>query len=119
MRAEIKKIHSPDIQNLESYKPIENDNFGFLLQLFIGESHKEGADSFDLTVCTSKWIKNNFILEDGFSLKDHLIVSDYDFDEIKNYLENHINNLNETSWEKIAMKIDKIAHWEFRNYNKN
>jgi hypothetical protein len=56
MQAVIKSIHSPDIENLETFKPDNHDNFAFLLQLFIGPAELDGEESFDVEVCTPQYI---------------------------------------------------------------
>jgi hypothetical protein len=52
MKAIIKRIHSPDVFDFTSYKPDDPQNFGFLLQLMMGTEEVEGADSFDVVVCS-------------------------------------------------------------------
>jgi hypothetical protein len=56
MNVEIKKLHSPDVWNLESFQP-EEDCFGFLLQLIVGLKGVESEESFDTPVCTPKVVK--------------------------------------------------------------
>ncbi|MGF6489633.1 Imm8 family immunity protein [Pseudomonas frederiksbergensis] len=57
MEAKLKRLHSPDIYNLESYQPDVQDEFGFLLQAMIGPAGEDGEESFDMEVCTPKWIE--------------------------------------------------------------
>ncbi len=78
MKAEIKYFHSPDIPDLGTYQPIECDNFVFLLQMFVGEKGKQGEESFDLIVCTPKWLVNNHHKEESVFGLYHLIVFEYD-----------------------------------------
>jgi hypothetical protein len=40
-------------QNLDLRDP---DHFGFDAQVFIGEAHRDGVDSFDLIVCSPSWL---------------------------------------------------------------
>jgi hypothetical protein len=52
MRAQLKRIHSPDVQDLSACVPEVRDRFGFLLQMMVGPKGSEGEESFDLCVCT-------------------------------------------------------------------
>jgi hypothetical protein len=47
VRATLKGLHSPDIEDLERWVP-NGEPFGFLLQAMIGPSDGSGAESFTL-----------------------------------------------------------------------
>lgn len=57
MNAKLKRLHSPDIYNLENYQPECAGSFCFLLQAMIGPEGEEGEESFDIEVCTPAWIE--------------------------------------------------------------
>ncbi|MGQ5487003.1 hypothetical protein FA893_08770 [Photobacterium damselae subsp. piscicida] len=50
MKAELKGIHSPEI-DFNAFGPEESDNFSFLLQAMIGLEGLEGEESFGIQVC--------------------------------------------------------------------
>jgi hypothetical protein len=54
MQAVLKSLHSPDVYDLKTYLPDEEDNFGFLLEASIGSANGEAADIFSIMVCTPK-----------------------------------------------------------------
>jgi len=56
MQAVLKGIYPSDISNVESYHPETEDNFGFVLRASVGRMGEHGEESFDITVCTPKWL---------------------------------------------------------------
>lgn len=116
MKAEIKYFHSPDIENLESFSPKLADNFCFLLQVFVGRKGVEGEESFDMLVCTPKWLMENN-KEDSIIFGHHyLIVFKYNFNSISNSLNRYIESMNGENWVKIVEKIRQVGKWEFEDY---
>lgn len=47
MIAELKRIHSPDVDDLSSWMP-EDSNFSILLQVMAGPAGSPGEESFDV-----------------------------------------------------------------------
>ena len=60
MKAGVKYFHSPDIEDLKNFKPKEEDSFGFLLQIIIGEKGKKWEESLDIEVCTPDLVTTKF-----------------------------------------------------------
>lgn len=118
MRAEVKHLHSPDIDgDLENYTPDERDDFCLLFQAFIGTAGTKGEDSFNFLVCTPKWIerdleKYGFLLGRGYSI----IVKRYDFTQIQKIIQDLCRRVSGDSWEEIARKLGLYGHWEFEDY---
>lgn len=52
MKAAIRQLHSPDIDDLKCWSPAEPECFGFLLQALVGPSDGEGEEPFDFVVCS-------------------------------------------------------------------
>jgi hypothetical protein len=57
MEAALKGLFSSDIPDIEKYQPVHDDNFGFVLRALVGPSGHPGEESFDITVCTPKWLE--------------------------------------------------------------
>lgn len=60
MQPVLKGLHSPDVYDLKTYLPDEEDNFGFLLEASIGSANGEAADIFSIMVCTPKWFMETY-----------------------------------------------------------
>ena len=115
MKAELKGVHSPDI-DFNTFWPEESDNFGFLLQAMIGPEGQEGEESFGMQVCTPNWLKSRHSETDILFGKHMLIVFDYDIDRIKNYIAKYCERCVGDNWQDIASKLSKIGQWEFEDY---
>lgn len=79
MHAELRRLHSPDIENLENFAPKEEDNFGFLLQMMVGPSDSASEESFDIQVCTPGWLARRYKSVGIVPLRHHLLVFGYDY----------------------------------------
>jgi hypothetical protein len=113
MRAILKAMHSPDVPDLETFIP-DDGPFGFLLQAFIGPSDADGAESFDLTVCTSEWFAFRRVRGQSIVSGYHtLFVDEYDFQALKNFLERSVQRSEGETWGEIAGKLSWLGQWEF------
>jgi hypothetical protein len=117
MRAELKRIHSPDI-DLATYWPDDPECFGFFLQFFAGPESEDGDDSFGITICTTRWLERE---KPGmtFFASGYLIVPIYNLESIKAFIKGYCARCSGEDWPEVAAKIGKIAHWEFENYQAN
>ena len=116
MRAELKGLHSPDVDNLISYSPPEPDEFGFLLQALIGPAGEEGTESFDMIVCTPKWLAQKYGVDAVVLGYHHIIMFEYSFERLQARLERLCNRTSGNSWGEIATRLALIGKWEFDNY---
>lgn len=74
MDAKLKRLHSPDIYNLETYQPEYANSFCFLLQAMVGPEGEEGEECFDIEVCTSKRIEENLGLDEALVGQNYLTL---------------------------------------------
>jgi hypothetical protein len=116
MKAEIKYLNSPDIYDLELYIPKEKDNFGFLLELEIGILNKEGGDLFNVMVCTPKWFSENYKSVKIIFGLHFIFMFEYEYTILYNMILNYINNIEEETWDGIALKLSYLGKWEFEDY---
>lgn len=116
MKAELKYIHSPDVFDLKNFQPEESDNFGVLMQLILSPKNTEGEESFDVMLCTPKWLLNNYEKDDIIFGKNYLIVFEYNYERIYEKIISFINNVEGNTWDEVANKISAIGKWEFEDY---
>jgi hypothetical protein len=116
MLAALKRLHSPDVFDLESFYPADYECFGFLLQAMFGTEGDEGEDSFDMIVCTPKWLEQKLAERVIFSGRHHLIVKEYSFITIRSFLEKYARRCSGETWQEVAQKLSRVGRWEFEDY---
>jgi len=106
MQAVLKGLHSPDIADVENYLPHEEDNFAFLLQVMVGPMEGEGEESFDIIVCTPKWLIEKYRPSDILLGLHKLIVFKYDYPAVREFIEKFLLRCSGNTWEEIAKKSE-------------
>lgn len=119
MKAEVKSITSPDIVNFTNYFPEDETTFAFLMQIIVGIKGEKGGDSFNIEVCTPKWLLENNNSDDIIFGRHKLIVFEYNIERIIKLITKHCESCEGNNWEEIANKIARIALWEFEDYQIN
>lgn len=117
MKAEIREFHSPDVYDLSNFVPDDGEKFAFLLQVMVGPEGEEGEESFDIEVCTPKWLAETYDQNEVVFGRHRLIVFKYDFEKISSAIRKYIgDHCTGDTWEEVAEKIARIGHWEFEDY---
>lgn len=114
MKAELKAIDSPDV-DLRS--GVQEGRDGIAIRFLAGPRGMAGEESFDLLVCTPRWIAEQVNLT-GLIVGRHLIIVDrIDLDAVAQYIRGYIAGLDEPTWPELAAKIGRIGMWEFEDYH--
>ncbi|HAC88551.1 MAG: hypothetical protein CMG91_06435 [Marinobacter sp.] len=116
MNAEIKRLHSPDIHDLELYQPEVPEKFGFLLQVMVGPEGVDGEESFDIEVCTPKWLEETYGMNEVVIGRHHLIVREYNYQKIADTIQDFLRECTGESWIEVAEKVSRLGKWEFEDY---
>ncbi|WP_445493977.1 immunity 8 family protein [Photorhabdus sp. SF281] len=113
MKAELKSISSDDY-DLDSYFPDNEEEFLLRVILRIGEKDSEGADNFDLFICTPDWLlKHHWTPE---LIRHMLLVRKYDLVDITKTITDYIDKCECKDWEEIAEKLSRVFAWEYEDY---
>lgn len=115
MRAAIRRFHSPDV-DLNSYVPVDPAHVGVLVQLMIGAVGAPGEESFDVVVCTPRWLGEQVRADGPTPGRGYLVVEEWDFPRIRAYLQKLVGDLDAPTWGELAARIGRVAHWEFEDY---
>lgn len=113
MRAVIRSI-SNDVLDVETYCPESVDNFSLSLRIRIGLDCSQGADDFELLICTPKWLEET-VWEACFG-RGLLIVREYNFSIINEFINDYVSSCEGDSWEAIVMRLVRVFSWEFDDY---
>ena len=115
----LKWLHSPDI-DLDTYYPEDPGYFGFLLQAFFGIEGEKGKDSFDILVCTPRWLQSNDLWRNGGILigRHYLLMETYSIDQIRRFINDYAKNCAGKTWNEVAIKLGRLGKWEYEDYYK-
>jgi hypothetical protein len=116
VRPLLRRLHSPDIIDLDTFHPEDENSFGFLLQAMFGPENAVGEESFDLTVCTPKWLDRQAAEEFPLFGRHYLFVKSYDIGEIRSVLAKYAEQCGGDSWAEVARQLARIGKWEFEDY---
>lgn len=114
---EIRRLHSPDAQNLSTYSPGETDCFSILVQVMVGPAGAAGEETFDIVVCTPTWIAKRLLVEPYLLGRHYLIVPSYDYEQLQATLSYYISQASANTWNEVARRIGRIGKWEFEDYD--
>jgi hypothetical protein len=119
MKAKLKSMHSPDI-DITSFSPSDPTNFCFLLQTMIGPDGEDGAESFDIQVCTPTWLMDRHAQgkSPNIILGIHMIIMfSYDINQLRTTLEKYCEQCVGDNWSSVANQLSKLGAWEFDHYH--
>ena len=115
MKAELKDLVSLDFDP-KTYSPEYPENFGFWLRAMIGLENEEGAESFDIHICTPDWIKANYDDHEILFGRHMLLVFEYDYEGIRKRISDYCHECTGENWPEIAERLSRIGYWEFEDY---
>lgn len=116
VKPELRRLHSPDLLDMRASKPANPAEFCILVQAMIGPKGEPGEESFDMTVCTPRWLEA--YLADGkvlFGLH-YLFVDQYDYEWIWGAIAQLCDRISGPSWNNVAEQLSKYGRWELEGY---
>ncbi|MEV6560994.1 Imm8 family immunity protein [Nocardia sp. NPDC051756] len=112
MKAELKRIHSPDA-DLEKW-PLPSD--ALFVQLMIGPMDGPGEESFDLMVSTPEARESIVDPGDPDSSRYLVVLERIELTLIRQYVDNLLRDIDRPTWPELAAEIGQFAKWEFHEY---
>jgi hypothetical protein len=116
MRAELKSLDfGPDPSKLSA----DPAQFSFLARMIVGRPDTPGEESFDVTVCTPKWLAQACRRAGGiYNPRHHLVVNLADFDAraLEKWLAARVQDVQADTWSEIGERLGRLGYWEFEDY---
>lgn len=115
MRAQIRSMRSPDA-DLENHVLDDAEDFGLLIEIDVGSVGEFGDDTFQVMVCTPKWLAAQVHEHGPLTGRHYVIVEKYHFPTIRDFLTSKIESEEAPTWDELAERIGRIGKWEFEDY---
>jgi hypothetical protein len=102
------------------WAPPDPDDFGLLVTVGIGQRGGEGADNFDVLVCSPRWLAGTTTGEGGYQggiwLRHYLVMPRWDHAVFRGIVEKLCNSVGGGTWEQVAEKLARYMQWEFEDF---
>jgi hypothetical protein len=115
MRAEIRHLHTPDIDPY-TFIPDDSERFMFLVQMLAGPAGEQGEESFQFEVCTPQWLHDRIRREGPINGRHHVIVDAFNWPGLQAYFQRLVAGCTGADWHEITTKLSRYGHWEFEDY---
>jgi hypothetical protein len=118
IRAVIKGLQSPDIQDLDSWTPPPDGGFSFLLEIMAGLRDEPGEERFQIVVCDLEWLRAQLPERRWVAVGRHLVLQGYDYSLLRSAAEELVATAaaEAKTWNEFALRLNEYAEWEFDNY---
>ncbi len=116
MQAALRRLHSPDLGDLEHGQPSDPACFSILVQALIGPRGGDGEESFDFLVCTPSWVATR--LNEGAYLfgQHYLFLARYDYATMHRAISGICGRAEGNDWTSVAKVLARYGRWEFEDY---
>lgn len=120
MRAKLKELRSLELEeSLAQYRPDDPSNFGTWARAMVGPENEDGAEAFDILICTPGWLKVQKGIENCRWGHPMLVVFHYDFGQIESFIKGTVEQCSADDWQGLVQKLSRFGAWEFDNYQSN
>lgn len=113
LRAELKFLHSPQLQDIERSQPTDPTDFEILVQALIGVEGQPAADTFDFIVCTPNRLAKRIASKGPISGHTYLFMARYDYAEVRKAVAGFCEKAVGQSWLEIVTFLSRYGRWEY------
>ena len=117
MKSHLNDYVCVDIPEVWNWAPDDPKDVYYYMEMTIG-SRTGSGDLFGLTVSTPEALLKRMRASGQKSLsgRHHLIVLDYSWDKVLQFVNDVIDKCQGKDWEDIALRLARHFHWEFEDY---
>jgi hypothetical protein len=118
MKAAIRTLWSLEIEDdFAAFKPADAECFGTWIRVAAGPRDGAGSESFDIFVCTPRWLEREAEEGGGAVWARHsLILKRFDRAAIASEISKAVEQCSASDWGSLAKKLSRIGAWEFEDY---
>jgi hypothetical protein len=116
MRPTIRYVCTITHEEIESFHPQNPSNFETVVRMMIGPEGEQGEESFDISICTPDWLRDQCEQSGFFFPRRRLVVSHWNPDFVRQFISKRISTMTAESWKDLAAKISEFSNWEFEAY---
>jgi Immunity protein 8 len=115
VRPFLRRIHSPDIENLSNAAIDSSRPFEVYIQAMFGPEGKDGEESFGFIVCNEAWLSTQSLALSDLPA-NYLVIQDFDYNTIVRKLEDIALRCSGDTRAVAAEKLSHFGAWEFDGY---
>ncbi len=114
---EIQNFFSSDIDEIENWKPQNDSDVYYNLEIEIGEKDEVGGNLFQIEVGTPEGVRKCRESISGiFSDRNLLLVDQYSWRVVKQRLIEIVNHCAASNWEETVTRLQRYFLWEYEDY---
>ena len=126
MKARIRNFWIRD-RLFEHYFPDDLEYFGAFVDMRIGPDGEDGADDFELMVCSPSWFEQNIlkppkthesheqVFRHAFG-RHYLFFVSYDEEKVRTAIFDLVEQQSADSWGELALRLSRHFQWEYEDY---
>jgi hypothetical protein len=116
MRAQVSSVMTIDHGSLAAVQFDDPTDAAQWVRVIAGPDNGPGEESFDLFVCTPRWLQKK-VQDDGPVIGiHHVIAGRWVADQVEAFVRSMIESEIAEDWAHLGDRIGRLAHWEFDSY---
>lgn len=116
MRADLRRLHSPDVTDLSTFAPVDPSHFGVLVQAMVGPDDSSGEESFQFMYCSPSWLLAEAQQRGPIWGRGYLVGPAYDYRALLRVTTRLVAEADGQDWNSVANRIARPTLWEFEDY---
>ncbi len=116
MKATVHAVLTIDSEPIESLTPPDPLDMGEWLRVIAAPAGEAGEESFDLIVCTPRWLERESEARGPIVGRHHLIVAEWNPTRIAEVVTDLFESQTGHDWADLGTKLGRLGYWEFEDY---
>lgn len=91
--------------------------FQIHVRAMVGPEGEIGEESFDIKVCSPKWLEQECARSGYVFGRHYLVVNSFHPDEVESAIRKFVSTVTGDTWAEVSVKLARMGHWEFEDYS--